>query len=258
MKTYIKTIIFCSIIALVFSACEKEEIAIFSGKDVVYFKWAIDGKEFESNKIDSTSVSFALTLPNEVTDSLISIPVRVQGYTSTQDRIVKIKVMDESTAINDVHYSISEEVVIPANEYTGYIPVTFNRTEDMKDQIFSLKLQLLENENFETSLFGTEVSNNNSDKILSYTEVEIAISDILTEPDRWYSLKGYIGDFSIKKFYLFAEVNQMDLPNYNVIPDWGDFYGHIAVFKAYLEAQVNAGTPVLEEDGSVMTLGPYA
>lgn len=67
-----------------------------------------------------------------------------------------------------------------------------------------------------------------------------------------------MGDFSAKKFYLFAEVNQMPLPNYNELPNLGDFFGQIAIMKAYLAAQKNAGTPVLEEDGSEMTLGRYA
>jgi len=258
MKKYIKRIVSCCIIAFALSACEKEEIATFSGKDVIYFQWAVDGKDFETQKIDSTSISFALERPTEVMDSLVLIPVKVQGFTSTQDRSISVKLMDDSTAKEGVHYTISDNVVIPANEYVGYVGISFKRTEDMKDQIYSLKLQLLENENFETNLFGTEANYNNSDKILSYTEFEITVSDILTEPDRWYSLEKYIGTFSVKKFYLFAEVNQMPLPDYNVIPDWGDFFGHIAVFKAYLEAQENAGTPVLEEDGTPMILGPGA
>jgi len=50
----------------------------------------------------------------------------------------------------------------------------------------------------------------------------------------------------------------MPLPNYNELPNLGDFFGQIAIMKAYLAAQKNAGTPVLEEDGSEMTLGRYA
>jgi hypothetical protein len=258
MKKYIKTIVSCCIIALAFSACETKEIGTFSGKDVIYFQWAVDGREVASQKIDSTAISFALELPTEVLDSLVLVPVKVQGFTSTEDRSVSVSIMESSTAEQGVHFTVADNIVIPANEYVGYVPVTFNRTEDMKEQIYSLKIQLLENENFETTLFGTDTNYGNSDKTLSYTEFEITVSDMLTEPDRWYSLEKYIGAFSVKKFYLFAEVNQMDLPNYNVIPVWGEFYGHIAVFKAYLEAQANAGTPVLEEDGSLMTLGPNA
>jgi len=257
MKKHIKTIITLCIIAFAFTACEKEEIATFNGKDVIYFQWAIDGKEFASQKIDSTAISFALELPTEVTDSLVLVPVKIQGYESPTDRTVSVKVMEESTAQKDIHYTIPDQITVPANEYIGYIPVTLIRTEDMKIQEVSLKLQLLENENFKVNLWGEELSDNNPNRILSYTEFEISISDILTEPDRWSVLEKYLGPFSVKKYYLLAEVNEIPLPNYNVLTSsfWPDFYGHVAVFQAYLDAQKNAGTPVLEDDGTEMVLG---
>lgn len=260
MKKYIKTIITLCVVALAFSACEKEEIATFNGKDVIYFQWAIDGKEFASQKIDSTAISFALELPTEVTDSLVLVPVKIQGYVSSKDRTVTVEVMEESTAQKDIHYTIPDEITVSANEYIGYIPVTLIRTEDMKVQEVSLKLQLLENENFKVDLWGEELSDNNPNRILSYKEFEITISDMLTEPDRWSVLEKYLGAFSVKKYYLIAEVNEMPLPNYNVLTAsfWPDFYGHVAVLKAYLEAQENAGTPILEEDGTEMVLGPNA
>jgi len=185
MKKYIKTIITICAVGFTFLACEKEEISTFSGKNLIYFQWSIDGKDYESNKIDSTSITFAFDLPTEKTDSLVSIPVKIQGKMSPQDRSVAIRIMGESTVENGVHFNMSDNIIIPANEVIGYIPVTFNRTEDMKEQEFLLKLELLENENFGTNIWGTEKSNS-TNKTLSYTEFEITISDILTEPEKWY------------------------------------------------------------------------
>lgn len=261
MKKYIKTIISICLIGFAFLGCEQDEIDTFSGDSTIYFQWAVDGKNFASRQVDSIAISFAFKLPTEVTDSLLLVPVKIQGLTSTQDRFVTVKVMeDESTAINGVHYSIEDNVVIPANEYIGYVPVTLNRTEDMTEEAFSLKIKLIENDNFNTNLYGTETNYYDSSKVLSYTEFEITFSDMLIEPDRWNTLERYIGTFSLKKFYLFAEVNNMDVPNYNNDLEfvWSDFWGQMAIFKAYLEAQENAGTPVLEDDGTLMTLGPNA
>ncbi|WP_405605792.1 DUF4843 domain-containing protein [Polaribacter sp. Asnod1-A03] len=254
MKNYIKIIMTLFVIALVMTACEEEKIAIFNGNEVVYFRWAIDGRGSATQKTDSIAYTFAYELPSEVTSSLISVPLKAQGFMSDTDRSVTVKVMDESTAQKGIHYTIAEDIMIPANAYVGYIPVTFNRTDDMKDEVLTLKLQLLENENFKVDLYGEEVSYN-SDRVLSYSEFEITVSDILTEPDIWYQLERYIGPFSVKKFYLFAEVNEMPLPDYSVSFDWATFWAQVDIFRAYLEAQRNAGTPVLEEDGTEMVLG---
>lgn len=255
MIKHIKIIIITCVISLGFLACEEENIATYSGKDVIYFQWAVEG--YRTAKIDSTSITFAFELPSQVTDSLVEIPVKVQGFTSTNDRSVNVKVLEESTAQLGVHYSMPDNITIPANSVIGYIPITFNRTADMKDEVFSLKLQLLENESFETTLWGTDKSSN-ADRLLSYTEFEVTVSDILTEPDRWFMLSGWLGTFSAKKLYLLAEVNEIPIPNYNELPNIVEFFGHVAVMKAYLAAQKQAGTPVLEEDGTEMTLGRFA
>lgn len=256
MKTYIRKILITSFIGLFFLACEKEEIPVFSGKDVIYFQWAKDGKDFSSIVIDSLFVSFAYDLPN-VMDSLIKVPVKIQGYLSSQDRNVKVQVMEGSTAKQGIHFEMPDLVVVPANKAIGYVPITLNRTVSMKDQVFSLKLQLLRNEDFEVNLYG-EKKSFNSDRLLSYTQFELTISDILLEPESWSTLEPWLGPFSSKKLYLLAEVNEIPVPNYSTLPNLGDFLGHISVLKAYLAKQKNEGTPVLEDDGTEMILGKYA
>ncbi|MDO5977850.1 DUF4843 domain-containing protein [Flavivirga spongiicola] len=257
MQKYIKSIILICTIVFAFSACEKEEPALFSGKDVVYFQWAKEGQNgFGSDQVDSLSLSFALELPT-VTDSIFNIPVKVHGYTANSDRTIGVRVHEASTAQGSVHFSIPDNVVIPADSVGGFIPVTVNRTADMKDQPFLLKLQLVSNENFETNLTGTILSSN-ANRPVSYDEFELLISDILTEPSKWSSLAGWLGPFSAKKLYLIAELNDIPVPNYNEFPPFGEFLSHIRVLKQHLEDQKANGTPVLEDDGSEMIVGPYA
>ncbi|MGY0427053.1 MAG: DUF4843 domain-containing protein, partial [Polaribacter sp.] len=120
MKKY--KIITC-LIALGFLACEKEYLATFNGKDLIYFKWAKDGNN-SGNQIDSTSVSFAYSLPSKVSDTLVKIPIKIQGFISSQDRLVNVKVMEEaSTAQLGVHYTIPDKIIIPADSVVGNIPI---------------------------------------------------------------------------------------------------------------------------------------
>ncbi|MGY0408723.1 MAG: DUF4843 domain-containing protein, partial [Polaribacter sp.] len=128
MKKY-KIIVITCLIALGFLACEKEGIATFSGENLIYFKWAKDGKpELNDLQIDSIAVTFAYSLPSKVSDTLFKIPIKIQGLTSSQDRVVEVKVMDASTAQLGVHYTIPDKIIIPADSVVGNIPITFMRT----------------------------------------------------------------------------------------------------------------------------------
>ena len=256
MKTYIKTIITSFVVGLVFLACTEDEIETYKGRDLIYFEWAKDGMDYSANRIDSLPLSFAYNLPS-YTDSIFKIPVKVQGYTSSEDRVVNISVSSESTALTGTHIDIPDMLVIPADSVRAYLPVTIHRTEDMKDDIFTLKLLLSSNDNFDTDIFG-EAKSANADRLVEYTEFQLTISDILVEPSKWVYLKGWLGDFSAKKLYLLAEVNNMDVPNYNEFPSIGEMFSHIAVLKAYLQEQSDNGTPVLNDDGTEMFMGPSA
>jgi len=258
MKTFIKTIILSCILSFAFVACEKDEIMTFEGDDGIYFKWAKDGRGIQS-AIDSTSLTFAFSLPSMVSDSLVNIPIKIQGHSSSKDRLVNIKVKEESTMQEGVHFKIPEEIFVLADSIVGYIPVTFYRTEDMKIEPLSLKLRLLENENFKVNLYG-EAMSFNADRPVKYNEFEFTVSDILVEPIWWSRiLVYYLGDFSAKKMYLFAEVNEIPLPNWNDNPpDIMAFFNQLDIFKVYLLKQEADGTPVLDENGEPMKLGPFA
>ncbi|MBD0833450.1 DUF4843 domain-containing protein [Aestuariibaculum sediminum] len=259
MKKILYTlIIFCSL-ALTIVSCAKEELPFFEGKNVVYFEWAKEGtpgNRFQT--IDSMSVSFAFDLP-EITETVVQLPVKLQGYPVSNDRIVNLEIVGASTSIEGTHYSMPTTVVIPADSIRGYLPITFYRTPDLKEDAVSLKIKLISNEDFDANLLSTNDAAN-ADRLASYNEFEITLSDILTEPAIWSSFMGYyLGDFSPKKLYLFAEVNGIPVPNYDEEQaDLNSFFAYGKVFKNYLADQKAAGTPVLEEDGSEMILGPYA
>jgi len=247
---------------VMFNACEKDEIATFNGKDVVYFQWALDGVDNGvgnplNRQIDSTGVTFAFSLPS-VTDSIVEIPVKVQGFAASMDRPIGIKVLSGSTAQPGVHYQLPNQVVIPANEFVGHIPLKINRTASMLTEAFSLQIELTPNEHFETYLDGDNTSDNSS-SILKYNQFEVVMSDILTEPSFWDRfLKFYLGDYSKKKHILYAEVNGLaSIPTFDPPESLTVLFAQIAVFKKYIDDQKAAGTPVLEEDGSEMEYGPF-
>jgi len=259
MKKYKKIILLTCTLACTFFACEQDEIDTFSGENLIYFSWALDGVDGDIEaRIDSTSFSFAYELPS-YTDSIFRIPVKTQGFISDQDRAFGVKIGNDSEANEGIHFDLPDNFLIPANQVTGYIPITIHRTPEMKTKEISLKFELVSNENFSANLIG-DTKSSNANKVLSYNKIEVTVSDILVEPSLWSRFMiYYLGTFSVKKFYLYAEVNNIPVPNWETaFPDIDEFFTHKNVLKAYLAAQKAAGTPVLEDDGTEMELGPYA
>ncbi len=242
-------------------SCATDELDNFSGADGVYFQWAKDGVLFSSTQvtpyyIDSTNVSFAYELPS-VTDSVFKIPVKLQGYLSNEDRPFNVNVLNSSTAVRGFHYDLPDTFVMPANKNIGYIPVTLHRTDDLSSSNVVLELELTQSAYFHANSISTKIAYGTNREV-RMNQFTLQFNDILTEPAAWSSLSGWLGTFSAKKLYLFAEVNNIPVPNYTTRPALTTFLGQIAVFKAYLTQQKNNGTPVKEDDGSNMTLGPSA
>lgn len=262
MKTYLKNIMFTCLVALLAIGCTKDEIETFNGTDVIYFQWSVEGYSSDTvlfgSITDSLSVSFAFDLPT-ITDSIFRIPVKILGNTSSSDRSFKIEALATSEGVEGTDFILPTNLIIPANEVTGVVPVTLLRTAQMKTNPISVKIGLVPNENFGTDYFGTNETSDLSRNI-NYNAFEITISDMLTKPNFWSPFMDYyLGDFSAKKLVLYATLNNIPIPNWDVNPpSLGDFFGRKNVIKAYLIQQKNNGTPVLEVDGSEMKLGPFA
>lgn len=253
----IKLLIGVVLAALMLAACE-DELMTFAGNDVIYYKWAVEGVNPSAKKpgyTDSTNVTFAY-MQEDIRVIDYRIPIKVQGYTADSDRQVDVEILAETTAEEGVHFDLPASIVILADSVVGYIPITFHRTADMQEQAYSVKLRLNTNANFNTNLL--PINKLNSDgRLLSYTEFEVVISDVLTQPQYW--LEDYLGAFSVKKMYLWAEVLNVPIPNWeDSRPDTNTFDARLAVFKQYLIRQEKLGTPVLEDNGEPMTLGKYA
>ncbi len=247
----------CILISLV--SCATDELPVFDTTiSNIYFEWAKEGRENYSQTLDSIDVTFALELPS-VTDTIINVPVKILGYTSEMDRDVNISVVTSgTTAVEGVHYEIPSSVVMPADSVRAYVPVTLKRDASLKDGIVSLKFQLVENEYFKTAIFSTE-EYYNVNRELSFTEFEISFSDILTKPAYWNrTFDGYLGNWTAKKVYLIAELAGVSVEKLTVTPSIQELFAFTRILRDHLKAQQLAGTPVLEDDGTEMAVGPYA
>jgi len=230
------------------SACEKG-LEPYHGDSSVYFR------NNKVNAVDSGFLTFGFSDPS-VRDSVISIPVSAMGMTSTSDRPFKLVVNDSSTARAGVHYEALSGTSIPAGAVATTIKLKLLRTSDMQTAPVSIILQLLPNEHFQTSVGSFSNGSGKS----SATRFKLWITDIMTKPKYWDA--GYMGGFSRKKVYLTASVLGLNVQEMIDILNGTD--GTVAVnaqiawgrsMKLYLNQQAAAGTPVREDDGSLMVMG---
>ncbi|PXY45998.1 DUF4843 domain-containing protein [Flavobacterium hydrophilum] len=252
-KILILSILFLSLLG--FTSCEKEEIATYEATDNIYFSNAM----FAPNKIsapliDSTGFSFGLDNP-AITERIFKIPIRVQGKLSNVDRKVKLTIDPTSTAVAGTHFSIPD-VFIHAGQEVDTIEVTVFRAPDMKNNSFTLVLNLEENEFFTTNM-KSKVVNALTNKTMSFIRYKLSFDDKLTQPAGWYA--PYLGVFTAKKFFLMCDLMQLNPAMFSqklgaaglTIPE---VVYYQTFMKRYLADQKKSGNTIYEDDGTEMTI----
>ncbi|MBL1409430.1 DUF4843 domain-containing protein [Sphingobacterium faecale] len=247
-------------------SCEKS-ISLYEGEegDVsgIYF-YSVNGTNIAgipTSYRDSIIYSFENDAQT-VTTRIINVPVRTLGNTSDQDRPFKVKVSG-GTAKEGIDYEpLLESYSIPAGKSSFNIPVRLKRTPLLSQKRLTIDFELVENQNFKLLL--PELKNIGNNKTMIATKFRISFSEIIKE-SFYYSIFGpeYFGDWSVKKNKLLNELmgwKSSDWENAGASGapiSLGRFPYAAEVLKGYLEDNLQANTPVYEEDGvTLMQLGP--
>jgi hypothetical protein len=115
---------------------------------------------------------------------------------------------------------------------------------------------LQDNNNFSTGM-KTKITNSITGASFSYIKYKIFLNDILAPAKYWFV--PYLGTFSRKKVYTMAQVLGItpqqinDVTSSSTTLSVENYYGRAV--QIYLNQQKAAGTPIYEDDGSLMTMG---
>ncbi len=254
-----------------FFSCSKQEIPVFTSDDHgVYFQYRssyVYGTSIE-NYTDSLSYSFS-SASAETSSVVLSVPLRTMGKVMDYDRPVKVVIDEENTtAIEGVHYEENlDTLYIPAGQSSVNVRIRFLRAEDLLEKTVRLGLKLEANEHF--GLYIDEYKNTNSyattGEMLDGIRFTFIVSEMYTEPSYWTWFGGdYFGAWTAKKYVTLNSVMEW------TASDWsraggtgakvvlGRFSFAATRLQEYLQGQADAGTPVLESDGTYMQLPePY-
>ncbi|KIA91846.1 hypothetical protein OC25_19710 [Pedobacter kyungheensis] len=250
MKKNIVSII-AFMVTLVMLSCEKP-LNTYDSKDSIYFNDAARLPLFSGEVIkDSTIVSFSLAKSQ---DSVVNMVVSTTGAKSSQDRPYNLTVNTSSTAKEGVHFEIlNKSFSIKKNQLKDTVKIKFLRKADMQTNTFLLSFDLLENENFITGM-NNKVTNQTTGKKISYINYRWYVNDIIKKPARW--LDTYLGTFTRKKLLLMVSVLNIDPAYLDTSVSIAEMVAYAKYMQRYLNDQKLQGNTILEDDGSIMIMGP--
>lgn len=233
------------------AGCTKD-IKTFDGEPVVYFQHAIERRHpYENLFYDSSLVSFAY-MPGSRQDSLLPLCIKVSGAPDEADRSYTLRVNDSSTAVEGTHYAfVNSDYTIRAGEVTDTVYIRLKRLPVMLSASFTIYLELHANEHFGVDIEKKVLS---ASAAVSSIRHRVKFDDVLARPKYW--LDAYLGTFTRKKYYLMCAMLEIPLDKMNTsvtIPETV-YYGKF--MQRYFNEQKANGTPILEEDGTEMIMGP--
>ena len=264
-----KIILFVSSLTLVFSACEKQDISVFTTDDSGIYFQRVTSYIYNSTTEyygDSVAYSFA-SAKASVKNVVLSATIRTMGKVVDYDRPFKVVVDQEgTTAIEGKHYEVNlDTVVVPAGKSTAYVRVRFFRTDDMMEKAVRLAIRLEDNEYFKC--YFPEYKNTNAYSatgvMIHGDEFVFSLSEMYTEPWYWSMFgDGFFGNWTPKKFLVVNSVCGLSAADWDNAGyagakiQYGRFNFFTTTVQKYLQEQADAGTPELDSDGSYMQLAP--
>lgn len=126
----------------------------------------------------------------------LNVDIEILGFPAKVDRTYRIQVDEtKSTAKEGRDYEISsEEYVLKADESITSFPIKFNRRNLDDESLYLLKIDLVPNENFELG-------------IIEMQSINIEFTNRIDMPKWWSILSKYIGEYNIRKYQKFIEIN---------------------------------------------------
>lgn len=268
MRIFKYTTAILFLLATVYS-CKQEELGYYAAQNSILFEGFDNKADNIYTPTDSSNFSFGY-VSAYIRDSLAFISVLATGGPQNVDRPYKLNISNKSTLKPGVDYELlNKDFVIKANQVRDTLILKLIRTDVMKTTPLFLDLKLEANENFNTAITDQIIGSGINAKLKNFTRLHLSVDDIAGPPWFWDPAKnpysstfiGYLGTFSTKKFQLMIGRFDLDinvittekyLPPATSTLAWGKS------LQSYLNQMESEGTPILEEDGSLMKMGQYA
>lgn len=250
----------------------KKDLMGYKGEAGIYFA-VQSGPSYGSEKSwpyrPYTDVEFVKIIPDT---TVVQLKVMVTGPVKDYDRPFKVEInADSTTAQAGVHYRpLPAQVVVPANAYMAYVPVTLIRTPDLETETKKIGLKLVANEHFILAfpewdaIPGYTSTTSGIDSQFNASLHSIRVNDFMVQPAVWVGSvqdgnreAGSWGAFTRKKIELMFRLFNLTYSDFSSTATMPSVRSSLIASEGgrYLLEQFNAKTPVLEDDGRLMFMG---
>lgn len=238
-----KFIFLLALVPLVAGSC-KNTLDTYNGQDRLSFV-----PRDEPDEVISFTFLFS---DDDVTQDTIWLEVATMGFLTGQDRPVTLRQVDseEPMAKPGVHFvpfdnaDLQKHYVVKGGQNGALIPIVALRDPSMKDQTFTLDVELVANDAF---LLGYD------DRLVSH----LTVSDMVAQPAEWdlNAAMNLLGDYGPVKYRLMIDAVKKN--GYEFVPD-GPWIASIMnagdsalqdFWQAFFQAEVNAQNAIRAEQG---------
>ncbi|MGN0068879.1 MAG: DUF4843 domain-containing protein [Prevotella sp.] len=175
MKQIHVTVTMTMFLALLLTACEKEEIPSFSGEPGIF--------------LEGTSYSYSFMQDPAKDEKTINLSASISGTAQDRVRTFRVEVVPEETTAPAESYEIGEGIVEPG-KFQGTLPVKLRKSEALNTEIYDLAVKLVPTADFpEVRLLQTVYVISFTAKIIKPTNWDTWLKDFFGEySTRWWTM----------------------------------------------------------------------
>jgi hypothetical protein len=217
-------IFFISLILI--AGCTTDEIDKYNNANYIYF-------EHLSKNVLEYSFSFH---PGKDQDT-IPVVVKLIGDISDNNRSIALSVDPSNTTAQSSDYSLPENIVLTAGKVIDTISLILYKTERLKENKFSIRLEIKDNEELKCGP-------------LANSYIDILFSDMLSKPVWWDSSieSNFLGTYSDTKYRLFIEATGIsDMAGLSE----SEKRAYALIFRDFLERGREQGIEYIDEFGLI-------
>ncbi|WEK37006.1 MAG: DUF4843 domain-containing protein [Candidatus Pseudobacter hemicellulosilyticus] len=216
-----------AILSLLLTNCKKQEMEFYESGRYVQFTAAVT---------DTLTLSFFFYAGKPSVD--MSLPVRMVGQMPSGNLSYQLKVDPQVTTAQAKHYTIPGSFTFRQGLATDSAVITINNSAELAQQQVLLALEITATDDLIPGQ-------------TNYIRKIIKINDMVSKPAWWAGTieTGYLGVYTEKKYRTFMAATGVGALNEYSPALQREL---ILQFKYYLIEMRDAGTPVLESDGTDM------
>lgn len=241
MKIKTINLIYLFSLATIFLACEKDEIPVYIGEDMVNINY----RGMNLNK-DTIYISYGFVQSQQ---EIINLELLLTGYAREYDREVGIQITSEDGAEKGIHYEFPSPIIMPKGEVQSTVPLTILRPNDLsQDGAKSFLLEIQNSKDLQSGIRAT-----------LYVHISDEIPDKWIGDENWFMnpVSQYFGECSKTKYlFVYQNLNVWDFDDWSYFGMMGDdakFLPAKRILKEKLAEYEQEHGPLIDPDKGRVT-----